>query len=89
MPIYSVQLPDYKENHWPKTRDVQRKLADIVPNTGVAITIDGNEIDLHPRDKTMVVDRLSRMVLADNYGKKLVSRSPMPDTLKLKGDMRF
>lgn len=86
LPIYSVQLPDYKENHWPKTRDVQRKLADIVPNTGVAITIDGNEIDLHPRDKTMVVDRLSRMVLADNYGKKLVSRSPMPDTLKLKGD---
>ncbi len=78
MPIYTVQLPDYKEKHWPKIRDVQRKLADIVENSGVAVTIDGNEIDLHPRDKSMVVDRLSRMVLADNYGVKIVSRSPMP-----------
>lgn len=85
LPIYSVQLPDYKENHWTKTRDVQRKLADIVPNTGVAVTIDGHEMDLHPRDKTMVVDRLSRMVLADNYGKKIVSRSPMPVKVSQKG----
>lgn len=83
MPVYSVQLPDYKENHWPKIRDVQRKLADIVENTGVAITIDGHEIDLHPRDKTMVVDRLSRMVLADNYGFKIVSRSPTPTRASL------
>ena len=78
MPIYTVQLPDYKENHWPKIRDVQRRLADIVENCGVAVTIDGHEIDLHPRDKNMVVDRLSRMALADNYGLKIVSRSPMP-----------
>lgn len=78
MPIYTVQLPDYKEKHWPKMRDVQRKLADMVENSGMAVTIDGHEIDLHPRDKTMVVDRLSRMVLADNYGVKIVSRSPSP-----------
>lgn len=84
MPIYTVQLPDYKEPHWPKIRNVQRKLADIVPYSGVAVTIDGHEIDLHPRDKTMVVDRLLRMVLADNYGaKQIVARAPLVKSVKL------
>lgn len=78
MPIYTVQLPDYKEKHWPKIRDVQRQLADIVENCGLAVTIDGNEMDLHPRDKSKVANRLSRMALADNYKVKLISRSPTP-----------
>lgn len=79
MPIFTVQLPDYKNPDWAKTRDVQRRLADIVENSAVAITIDGHEMDLHPQDKTMVVDRLSRLALADAYGRKdIVAHSPMP-----------
>ncbi|MBR4597872.1 MAG: hypothetical protein IKO42_05710 [Opitutales bacterium] len=84
MPIFWVQLPDYKESHWPKIRNVQRQLAEIVPHNGVAITIDGHEMDLHPRDKSKVVDRLARLALADVYGKKLVARAPVPQSVELK-----
>lgn len=86
MPIYTVQLPDYKEKNWPKTRDVQRKLADIVENSDVAVTIDGHEIDLHPQDKTMVTDRLARLALVHTYGKKdIVASSPRPEKVSLDG----
>ncbi|MBO7520974.1 MAG: hypothetical protein J6T16_01905, partial [Opitutales bacterium] len=82
MPIFWVQLPDYNEPHWPKIRNVQRQLAEIVPNGGVAITIDGHEMDLHPRDKSKVVDRLARLALADVYGKKIVARAPVPQKVE-------
>ncbi|MBO7520973.1 MAG: hypothetical protein J6T16_01900 [Opitutales bacterium] len=82
MPIFWVQLPDYTNKDWAKTRDVQRRLAEIVPNSGVAVTIDGHEMELHPRDKSKVVDRLARLALADVYGKKIVARSPAPQKVE-------
>lgn len=87
MPIYTVQLPDYKNPNWANTRDVQRRLADIVENSEVAITIDGHEMDLHPQDKTKVIDRLSRLALSETYGRKdIVARSPMPAKIKRDGN---
>lgn len=86
MPIYTVQLPDMNNDNWPKMREVQRKLADMIPNSGIAITIDGHEIDLHPKDKRKVADRLLRMALADVYGKDIVDRSPMPENVSLSGE---
>lgn len=84
-PLYIVQLPDFKENHWVRIRDVQRKMSETIPHAGLAVTIDGNEIDLHPKNKTKVVDRLARLALADCYGKKLIARSPAPVKAVAKG----
>lgn len=76
--IYTVQLPDSVDKGWAPLRNVQRKLGDMVEKSGVAIIIDGGETELHPRDKTKPAHRLAIMALADIYGKKIVSRSPMP-----------
>lgn len=78
LPLFIVQLPDYREEHWVRIRNVQRILSGTIPHTGLAVTIDGQEMELHPRDKTKVADRLVRLALADCYGRKVVARSPTP-----------
>ena len=80
--IYTVQLPDSVDKGWAPLRNVQRKLGDMVDKSGVAIIIDGGETELHPRDKTKPAHRLAIMALADIYGKKIVSRSPMPQKVE-------
>lgn len=85
LPLMIVQLPDYREQHWVRIRDVQRILSETIPHTGLAVTIDGHEMELHPRDKRKVVDRLTRLALADCYGRKIVSRSPTPVRVRLEG----
>jgi len=77
-PFYIVQLPDYKEKHWVRIRDIHRQMSEQLPNSGLVVTIDGHEMELHPRDKDRVADRIVGLALADCYGKKLVSRSPAP-----------
>ena len=77
-PFYIVQLPDYKEKHWVRIRDVQRQMSETLANSGLVVTIDGHEMELHPRDKDKVADRIAGLALTDCYGKKLISRSPAP-----------
>lgn len=84
--IFTVQLPDSTDKGWAPLRNVQRKLGDMVEKSGVAIIIDGGDTDLHPKDKTKPAHRLAIMALADVYGKKIISRSPMPLKLSQKGD---
>ncbi len=85
LPLMIVQLPDYKEQHWIRIRDVQRILSGTIPHTGLAVTIDGHEMELHPRDKRKVVDRLVRLALTDCYGRNIISRSPTPVRVRLEG----
>lgn len=82
--IFTVQLPDSDNKDWAPLRDVQRKLGDIVEKSGVAIIIDGGETEIHPRDKQKPAHRLALMALSDVYGKKIISRSPMPLKLSQK-----
>ncbi len=85
MLIFSVQLPDFKEKGWIALRDVQRRLGEAVPLSGCAVIIDGNEIDLHPKDKDAVAHRLALLALSDAYGMKVDSRSPVPAKVSLSG----
>ena len=86
LPFYIVQLPDFKGDHWPFIRDIQRKMSEQIPGCGLAVAIDGHEIELHPRDKRKIADRLTRLVLADCYGRKdVVARSPHPLSAKVNG----
>lgn len=74
MPFYYVQLPnlqrgqDIRKEGWPALRDAQRS-ALTVPHTGMAVTIDvGDPMDLHPRNKRPVGERLARLALSHTYG---------------------
>lgn len=84
-PFYIVQLPDYKEKHWVRIRDIHRQMSEQLPNSGLIVTIDGHEMELHPRDKDRVADRIVGLALTDCYGRKLDSRSPAPLKASLAG----
>lgn len=74
LPFYFVQLPnlernlDLRKEGWPDLRDAQRVTLNV-PRTGMAITIDvGDPMDLHPRVKRPVGERLARLALHHTYG---------------------
>ncbi len=81
MPFYCVQLPAYGKpaddpgapSAWADVRDAQ---ALDLPHTGYAVTYDGKDVDLHPKEKKFVADRLAKLVLQDYYYKNVVGVSP-------------
>lgn len=87
LPVYSCQLSSistekgYKSEHWPLFRDSQRRLAEQIPYTGMAVTSDlGHPTDVHPTNKKTVGQRLAREILIRTYGQTLVS-APKPRQL--------
>lgn len=84
MPFYVVQLAGYmapdenpKNDDWPRLRAAQMKTAQMVGNSGIAITTDiGDQNDIHPKDKQDVGLRLALSALAQTYGKKVEYLGP-------------
>lgn len=69
MPFYFVQLSSLGRPSWPHFRDSQRRLAERIPHTGMAVSSDkGDPDDVHPRKKRPVGERLSRLALRRTYG---------------------
>lgn len=85
-PFYLVQLPGQENiSNNPRIREEQMEVL-ALPKTGLAVTIDvGEAKDVHPHNKTPVAHRLARLALADVYGRKLESRSPMLAALRVQG----
>jgi sialate O-acetylesterase len=49
-------------------RDVQRKIAETVPNSGLVVTSDVSTVDdIHPKDKKPVGIRLAQLALKNHY----------------------
>lgn len=68
MPFLYVQLSSLNRPTWPLFRDSQRRLLDILPHTGMAVSTDmGDSTDVHPRHKQPVGERLARLALANVY----------------------
>jgi len=68
MPFLFVQLSSLNRPSWPWFRDSQRLLAQQIPYTGMAVTTDvGDSLDVHPRQKQPVGERLARLALANVY----------------------
>ncbi len=77
MPFYFVQLSSIARPSWPEFRDSQRRLAAKIPGVGMAVSHDvGDSLDVHPRDKRPVADRLARLALHRNYGLQVADEGP-------------
>ena len=92
-PFYWVQLADFRteqtgpeESSWSELREAQTLTQDRLPNTGQAVIIDlGEAADIHPRNKQEVANRLARWALAEQYGLKIVCRSPRNESWRSSG----
>lgn len=83
-PFYIVSLPEFQarrgvpgDDSWAELREAQALTARVVPNSGLAVTIDtGDANDIHPKEKKVVGERLALCALAKTYGKKVVYAGP-------------
>ncbi len=94
-PFYYVQIAPYMygtNNEFNNVensafmREAQLKCLDLIPNSGIAITMDvGDKYSIHPPKKKEVADRLLYNALNQTYGYKTVdSSSPIYDSLEAK-----
>lgn len=78
LPFYYVQLSSLNRPSWTWFRDSQRRLMDLVPHTGMAVSHDvGDSLDVHPRMKQQVGQRLARWALNKTYGKRITPSGPL------------
>lgn len=71
--FYYVQLSSMDRPSWPWFRDSQRRLLKEIPYTGMAVSSDqGDSLDVHPKNKKPVGERLARQALNRTYGMKAV-----------------
>lgn len=97
-PFYIVSLAAFTQpkevpgdDSWAELRAAQAFVARTVKNSGLALAIDlGDPVDIHPKDKKEVGERLAFCALANHYGKKVVFAGPtferaesLPGALKL------
>lgn len=69
LPFYFVQLSSLSRPSWPWFRDSQRRLAESLPHCAMAVCSDlGDSLDVHPRHKREVGERLARLALVQTYG---------------------
>jgi sialate O-acetylesterase len=79
-PFLIVQLPNYIDGglNWVKLREAQTKIAKETPNTFLATTIDvGDPLDLHPKNKLPVGERLYAVASKNVYQDKTVGSGPI------------
>lgn len=68
MPFLFAQLSSIDRPSWPEFRNSQRLLAEEIPWTAMAVTSDhGDSLDVHPRNKRPVGERLARQALNRVY----------------------
>lgn len=77
LPFYYVQLSSIERPTWPAFRDLQNRLQNKIPNSGMAISMDyGDPINVHPIKKKEVADRLALLALRYTYEKAVIADGP-------------
>lgn len=78
LPFYFVQLPAFNDTAvgWIRLREEQR-LSLQIPRTGMAVTIDLRDSDIHPANKVDVGKRLARWALAKSYARPVAFSGPL------------
>lgn len=86
LPFYYVQLSSLNRPSWPHFRDSQRRLMDSIPFTRMVVSSDcGDSLDVHPRYKRPVGERLARWALSEQYGYSLLPSGPLFDRVESYG----
>lgn len=88
LPFHFVQLSSIGTRpSWPHFRDSQRRMAETLPNTYMAVCSDlGDSLDVHPRHKREVGERLAFSVLNRTYGHKVTPNGPRYQSMKIDGN---
>ncbi len=94
LPFLSVQLPNFMEpsmlqqnSEWAELRNIQRRLSQTIPNTGMVVTIDlGEWNDIHPLNKKDVGLRLALQARKLVYGEKIVGDGPVYQSQTIDGN---
>lgn len=96
IPFYYVQIAPYKYDGSDNIasaliREVQSDCLEIIPNSGMVVTMDvGDENSIHPSKKETISRRLSYLALANTYGfTNLPSSSPVFKSAQVKQDKMF
>lgn len=88
LPFHFVQLAGLHDRYnWPEFRDSQRKMADAMPYCDMAVSSDvADSLDIHPRQKKPVGERLARLSLCYDYGFDIVPCGPSIRRAVVDGD---
>ena len=91
LPFYYVQLSSIDRPSWPWFRDSQRRLMAEIPNTGMAVSSDwGDSLDVHPRFKKPVGERLAYWALNKSYGmQQVVPSGPLYQKVEYRKDAAY
>jgi sialate O-acetylesterase len=86
LPFYFVQISPHRSQS-PEIRDAQLYTYRTVKHTGIVVTTDnGDSLDIHPRNKKVVGERLSRWALKNEYGKDIIPSGPLYTNYKVEGN---
>jgi sialate O-acetylesterase len=85
-PFYEVQLPALQNiSNNPLIREGQAAVLSL-PHTAMAVTIDiGDPKDVHPHNKAPLGERLTRIAMANVYGRKEEYSGPVYESMKVSG----
>ncbi len=87
MPFYFVQLSSLNRPSWTWFRDSQRRLMQQLPHTGMVVSSDkGDSLNVHPRDKRPIGERLARWALYCDYGYDVLPSGPLFHSAQLEGN---
>lgn len=87
MPFYFVQLSSLNRPSWPWFRDSQLRIMKEISNTGMAVSSDhGDSLDVHPRCKQPIGERLARWALAKTYGQHITPSGPVFSSVTRQAD---
>lgn len=86
MPFYYVQLSSLNRPSWPWFRDSQRRILKAIPHSGMAVSSDlGDSLDVHPRHKKEIGERLARQALCHTYHRAILPSGPLFRKIKTEG----
>lgn len=87
LPFYFVQISPHRSQN-PMIREAQLLTYLTVKHTGMAVTTDnGDSLNIHPRNKKLVGERLSLWALHNEYGKMdVVYSGPIYKSMKVDGN---
>lgn len=87
LPFYFVQISPHRSQN-AEIRDAQLYVYRHTPFTGIAVTTDnGDSLNIHPRNKELVGQRLSLWALRNEYGmKNIIVSGPLYKSMKIEGN---